>query len=113
MSKIYLVLEEDIEGLLKTFENEENSWWLESRVAEWQEKLEFIKTSEDKENSKYKSLEDSPKELNINTYWKCGNVSYLREGLPYDHEENLYNWFTKTYPELNPELYNIEKPRRR
>lgn len=60
----------------------------------------------------YKSAEDSPKELTISRYW-CGDYrGLLRQGLPYDHEENLYNWFTRTYPDLNPEFYDIEKPKR-
>jgi len=58
-----------------------------------------------------KSKEESPKELTISTYWNSGGaVSYLREGLPYDHEENLYNWFRREYPDLNPLFYGIYKP---
>ena len=56
----------------------------------------------------YKSKEHSPKEIKISTYWNPGgSVSYLREGLPHDHYENLYNWFTREYPDLNPEYYEI------
>jgi len=58
----------------------------------------------------YKSQADSPKELNISTYWVGDYRGLLREGLPKDHPENLYNWFTKTYPDLNPEFYEIKNP---
>lgn len=58
----------------------------------------------------YKSVEDSPKELTINIYWSRGMTSILREALPYNHEENLWNWFVRTYPDLNPEYYDIYKP---
>lgn len=59
---------------------------------------------------KYKTYEDSPKDLTISTFWSGSFRGFLREGLPYDHEENQYNWFIRTYPDLNPEFYNIEKP---
>ena len=57
-----------------------------------------------------KSREEHPKLITTSAYWNCGNVSYLREALPYDHEENLYNWFVREYPDLNPEYYEIYKP---
>lgn len=60
-------------------------------------------------NNKYKSEADSPKEIEISTYWKHGGVSTLREALSADHKENLYNWFTRTYPDLNPSFYGIFK----
>ncbi len=59
----------------------------------------------------YKSKEESPKEINVSKYWNNGGyASYLREGLPYDHQENLYYWFTREYSDLNPEYYDIYKP---
>ncbi len=61
----------------------------------------------------YKSEEYSPKEIIIETYWKHGKVSTLREGLPHDHEENLWNWFRREYPELNPLFYGVEMPQKR
>lgn len=57
-----------------------------------------------------KTREEHPKEININVYWKQGKVSTLREALPYDHKENLYYWFMREYPDLNPEYYDIYKP---
>jgi hypothetical protein len=61
----------------------------------------------------YKSIKESPKDITISTYWNPGGqVSYLREGLPYDHEENLYNWFVREYPDLNSAFYNITKSER-
>lgn len=58
----------------------------------------------------YKSKENSPKELSISEYWTGDFRGLLREGLPHDHPENLWNWFTRTYPDLNPEFYDIYKP---
>jgi hypothetical protein len=57
-------------------------------------------------------LDQSPKEITIETYWKPGNgVWYLREALGEDHEENLWNWFKRTYPDLNPVFYEIKDPK--
>ena len=61
---------------------------------------------------KYKSIEDSPKELTISKYWTGNYKGLLREGLPYNHEENLWNWFRRTYPDLNPEFYDVYEPQR-
>lgn len=60
--------------------------------------------------SEYKLLEDSPSEISISTYWKVGGMMYLRSALPYDHEENQWNWFRKNYPDLNPNFYGIKHP---
>lgn len=59
-----------------------------------------------------KTKEEHPKEITINTFWNLGKTSVLREALPYDHEENLYNWFKREYPDLNPSYYDIHKPER-
>ncbi len=62
-------------------------------------------------DKQYKSLDESPKELTISRYWSNGGgMSYLREGLPINHPENQYNWFTRTYPELNPSYYDVKHP---
>lgn len=60
----------------------------------------------------YKPYNEHPKELTISRYWTGNYRGLLREGLPYDHEENLYNWFIRSYPDLDPEYYNSEKPER-
>jgi len=108
--KTYIITEKDIERLKDALDYNADSWFHPGKVDEWEESLipqEII------DNSKYKPIEEHPKELKISTYWNTGhNVSYLREGLPHDHEENLYNWFTKTYPDLNPSFYDIKIPQR-
>lgn len=60
--------------------------------------------------SNYKPLPEHPKELTISTWW-CGDYrGLLREALPHDHPENLYNWFRRQYPDLDPFYYGIEEP---
>lgn len=61
--------------------------------------------------SQYPPIEEHPEEIEINKYWKPGNgMWYLREALSVNHEENLWNWFRRTYPNLNPSLYGIKDP---
>jgi len=61
----------------------------------------------------YKELKDHPKNIKISNFWNNGGqVSTLREALPYDHPENLWNWFVKKYPDLNPNYYDILKPKK-
>jgi hypothetical protein len=56
-------------------------------------------------------IEEHPEEITVESYWKAGNgIMYLREALPKDHKENLWNWFKKTHPTLNPSYYGIEDP---
>lgn len=41
-------------------------------------------------------IEEHPEEITVESYWKAGNgIMYLREALPKDHKENLWNWFKK------------------
>lgn len=118
--KTYIITEKDIEKLIESLDcSGDSDWWYKDRVEDWGENLVEIDLWEDLENSGldkpfkliYKSKEESPKELVINTYWNNGGgVATLREALPYDHEENLWNWFTRTYPDLNPEYYDVHKP---
>lgn len=59
----------------------------------------------------YLPAEDHPNDLTISTYWKPGTgMMYLREGLPANHAENQWNWFRRTYPDYNPNLYGIQHP---
>ncbi len=61
-------------------------------------------------SSVYRKPEDHPQEITISSYYSNGVSSYLRQALPDDHEENLWNWFRRTYPDLNPEYYDIYDP---
>lgn len=53
-----------------------------------------------------------PETVQISTYWKNGMFLTLREALPLDHPENLYNHFKTQYPDLEPEDYGIFHPLR-
>lgn len=56
-------------------------------------------------------LEDYPEEIMVENYWRRNGVMTLREALPADHPENLWNWFRKTYPDLDPGHYGISDPK--
>jgi hypothetical protein len=59
----------------------------------------------------YLPLEKTPTEITISTYWRPGNgIWYLREALGIDHPENLWNWFRKEYPDINPDYFGIKNP---
>ena len=54
---------------------------------------------------------DKPDQITTEEYWKRSNGTWiLRRALNWDHPENLYNWAKRTYPDLDPEDYGIEKP---
>lgn len=57
-----------------------------------------------------KKLEEHPEQITTSNYWIRNGAWTLREALPHDHPENLYNWFNREYPDLMPEVYGIEKP---
>lgn len=60
----------------------------------------------------FKSIEDYPEEITVSTFWSNGKgMSYRRSALPINHPENEYNWFKRTYPNLDPYMYNIKNPR--
>ena len=49
-------------------------------------------------------------EPKIEKYWEYAPDHFLlREALPSDDPENLYNWFVRNYPNLKPKDYKIKK----
>lgn len=102
-------LEESYKEFIKCTGNNGNGCFIDSCGQNCS--CEGLKEFGENLRNNYKPIEDSPQELIISTYWKQSeNVITLREALPYDHSENLWNWFTKTYPDLNPKYYDIYKP---
>ena len=62
----------------------------------------------------YVSEEEHPLEITTSQYWSYGPEGskgmILREALPAEHKENLWNWFRREYPNYNPRYYGIQKP---
>ena len=60
--------------------------------------------------AKYLPAEEHPEEVKLSRYYSNGIMMTLREALEPNDPENLYNWFRREYPKLNPEYYNIKNP---
>lgn len=58
----------------------------------------------------YLPADEHPLEIKISKYVKHGRGMVLREALDEDHPDNLYNWFRKEYPKLDPSFYGIKNP---
>lgn len=59
----------------------------------------------------YRPIEEYPEKIEVPIWWgNGGGMMFRRDSLSHNHPEHPYNWFCRTYPDLNPAVYGLKHP---